>query len=61
MRNDFDITAIEDEVIEIVRSLGVSKKVYPNRPKVAESSSDFAVVSIGDVQWIPGRKWKVAL
>lgn len=50
MRNDFDITAIEDEVIEIVRSLGVSKKVYPNRPKVAESSSDFAVVSIGDVE-----------
>lgn len=50
MRNDFDITAIEDEVIEIVRSLGVSKKVYPNRPKVAEPSSDFAVVSIGDVE-----------
>lgn len=50
MRNDFDITEIEDEVIEIVRSLGVSKKVYPNRPKVAESSSDFAVVSIGDVE-----------
>lgn len=50
MRNNFDITAIEDEVIEIVRSLGVSKKVYPNRPKVAESSSDFAVVSIGDVE-----------
>lgn len=50
MRNDFDISAIEDAVIEIVRNLGVSKKVYPNRPKVAESSSDFAVVSIGDVE-----------
>ena len=44
MRNDFDITAIENEVIEIVRNLGVSKKVYPNRPKAADSSTDFVVV-----------------
>ena len=44
MRNDFDITAIENEVIEIVRNLGVSKKVYSNRPKAAESSTDFVVV-----------------
>ena len=45
MINNFDITAIEDEVIEIVRNLGVSKKVYPNRPKAAEPATDFVVVS----------------
>lgn len=46
MRNDFDITAIENEVIEIVRNLGVSKKVYPNRPKAADTASDFVVVGM---------------
>ena len=46
MINDFDISAIEDAVIEIVRNLGVSKKVYPNRPKVAEPASDFVVVGV---------------
>ena len=45
MINDFDITAIEDEVIKIVRNLGVSSKVYPNRPKEAEPANDFVVVS----------------
>ena len=45
MTNSYDITAIEDEVIAIVRNLGVSKKVYPNRPKAADASSDFVVVS----------------
>ena len=45
MINKFDISAIEDEVIDIVRNLGVSKKVYPNRPKAADSASDFVVVS----------------
>ena len=45
MINDFDISAIEDEIISIIRSLGVSKKVYPNRPKIADPSSDFVVVS----------------
>lgn len=45
MTNNFDITAIEDEVIEIVRGLGVSKKVYANRPKAADASTDFVVVS----------------
>lgn len=45
MINNFDITAIEDEVIEIVRNLGVSKKVYPNRPKAADPATDFIVVS----------------
>ena len=44
MRNDFDITAIENEVIEIVRNLDISKKVYANRPKAADASSDFVVV-----------------
>lgn len=46
MTNNFDITAIEDAVIEIVRSLNVAKKVYPNRPKAAEPASDFVVVRI---------------
>ena len=45
MINDFDISAIEDEIISIIRSLGISKKVYPNRPKIADPSSDFVVVS----------------
>ena len=45
MTNNFDITMIEDEVIKIIRNLGVSNKVYPNRPKAADSSSDFVVVS----------------
>lgn len=45
MINNFDITAIEDEVIEIVRNLAVSKKVYPNRPKAADPATDFVVVN----------------
>lgn len=45
MMNNFDITAIEDEVREIVRNLKVSTKVYANRPKATESASDFIVVS----------------
>lgn len=49
MTNNFDITAIEDEVIAIIRNLGVSKKVYPNRPKEAEPSSDFVVVGVDGV------------
>lgn len=49
MTNDFDITTIEDAVIEIVRNLGVSKKVYANRPKVAEPASDFVVVGVDGV------------
>lgn len=44
MINDFDITMIEDEVIAIIRNLGVSKKVYANRPKAADPASDFVVV-----------------
>ena len=48
MINDFDISAIEDEVIEIVRNLGISKKVYPNRPKAADTTSDFVVVNLAN-------------
>ena len=48
MINNFDISAIEDEVIGIVRNLGISKKVYPNRPKAADPAPDFVVVSIGN-------------
>lgn len=44
MINDFDITAIEDEVIEIVRNLKVSSKTYPNRPKATNTANDFVVV-----------------
>jgi hypothetical protein len=44
MMNEFDITEIEDAVMDIIRSLGVSKKVYPNRPKSAETAADFVVV-----------------
>ena len=45
MINDFDITIVEEEVTKIVRNLGVSSKVYPNRPKVADPANDFVVVS----------------
>lgn len=44
--NNFDITAIEDEVVDIVRDLGVSVKVYTNRPKESEPSLDFVVVNV---------------
>ena len=51
MMNDFDITAIEDEVKGILRGLGVSQKIYSNRPKAANSSNDFVVAMLsGDVQ-----------
>lgn len=48
MTNKYDITEIEDEVIKIIKSLDISKKIYPNRPKAADSSSDFVVVSTLD-------------
>lgn len=47
--NNFDISMIEDEVIGIIRSLGISSKVYPNRPKVAEPADDFVVVKVDDI------------
>lgn len=46
MINDFDISTIENEIIKILRNLGVSSKVYPNRPKEAVSSNDFVVVNL---------------
>lgn len=46
MINDFDITAIENEVIGIIRNLGISKKVYSNRPKAADPANDFVVVGL---------------
>lgn len=49
MINDFDITTIEDEVMDIVRNLGVSKKVYPNRPKAADPATDFVVIGVDGV------------
>ena len=51
MINDFDITAIEDEVKSILRGLGISQKIYSNRPKAANSSNDFVVAMVsGEVQ-----------
>lgn len=50
MTNNFDISAIRKEVMGIVRTLGVSKKVYPNRPKAAETAADFVVVDVGAVE-----------
>lgn len=49
MINDFDISTIEDAVIEIVRNLGVSKKIYPNRPKATDSATDFVVIGVDGV------------
>ena len=49
MINDFDISKIEDTVIDVVRNLGVSKKVYPNRPKATDSATDFVVVRVDGV------------
>lgn len=48
MINNFDISAIESDVIAIVRRLNVSGKVYPNRPKSADTASDFVVVSVSE-------------
>lgn len=53
MTNDFDITMIEDEVTSILRSAGFSK-VYPNRPKAAESASEFVVVESDDTHDLSG-------
>lgn len=44
--NAFDITAIEDDVREIVRNLGVSSRIYANRPKEMDPAADFVVVSV---------------
>lgn len=49
MMNNFDITVIEEEIKSILRSIEVSDKVYSNRPKSAESASDFVVVKSGDI------------
>jgi hypothetical protein len=49
--NVFDQTTIRDEVRAIIRNLGISKKVYANRPKEADPASDFVVVNIsGGIQ-----------
>lgn len=46
MRSTYDITEIENEVRDIVRSLGVSSRVYSNRPREAAPSNDFVVVGV---------------
>lgn len=47
MNENFDITTIEETIRTAVRELGVSDKVYVNRPKaVSESVADFVVVKV---------------
>ena len=49
MTNNFDISEIRRTVMGIIKTLGVSKKVYPNRPKVADTANDFVVVEVGAI------------
>ena len=44
--NNYDISEIRQEVMDIVRNIGVSQKVLPNRPKATSPASDFVVVSL---------------
>lgn len=46
MMNNYDISEIRQEVIDIVKNIGVSKKVLPNRPKATSPASDFVVVDL---------------
>jgi hypothetical protein len=46
MMNDFDITAIEQEVLNAVKALNISKRVYVNRPKSAPQAQDYVVVNV---------------
>lgn len=47
MNRNYDLTKIEEAVQAAVKGLGVSKKVYCNRPKaVPDSEADFVVVSV---------------
>jgi len=45
--NNFDQTAIEDAIGDVIRNMGVSEHVYHNRPRSSsENLKDFAVVNI---------------
>lgn len=47
MNENYDISVIETELQGILRQLGVSDKVYCNRPQaVVDSASDFVVVKV---------------
>lgn len=46
MTNNYDISAIRQEVMDIVRNIDVSRKVLPNRPKSTSPASDFVVVDL---------------
>ena len=46
MRNNFDISAIRQEIITLVKDCGASQKVLPNRPKATSPASDFVVVGL---------------
>lgn len=43
--NIFDETDIEDAMREFIRSKGISKTVFTNRPKVSKPGEDFVVVN----------------
>lgn len=49
MTNNFDITHIEDVVVSILNNIGVSKRIYSNRPKATEPAIDFVVVGVDSV------------
>lgn len=47
MPNNFDQSAIEDTVGDVIRGLGVSANVYPNRPRSSSADlKDFVVCKI---------------
>lgn len=46
--NNFDVTAIENAFVAIVKKSGVSANVYTNRPKSKPSTADFVVVRVAD-------------
>ena len=46
MMNSYDISEIRQEVMDIVRNIGVSKSVLPNRPRATSPATDFVVVSL---------------
>ena len=43
---NYDITALEDAFITVVKNAGICNNVYPNRPKSKETEDNFAVVSV---------------
>lgn len=47
MPNNFDQSAIEDSIGEVLRTIGVSKNVYSNRPRsISADLKDFVVCKV---------------